>query len=45
MEDPLDLLEELLALTEPLKDEMTPEDRAVWSRISAEAADIRQSEV
>lgn len=40
-DDPLDLLEELLSLTEPMKDRMTPEQRDAWQDISARAADLR----
>ena len=40
----LELLEELLTLTERYKREMTPEDRREWSKISASAADFREEE-
>ena len=35
------LLEELLALTAPLREVMEPDQRKDWSRISAECADLR----
>lgn len=37
----LDLLEALLALTEPFKDQMSRDDRISWSAVSALAADRR----
>jgi len=42
----LDLLEELLSITEPLKEDLTltPKDREAWARISAQVADLREGE-
>ena len=37
----LDLLEELLSLTEPYLSGMTPEERNQWQSISAQVADLR----
>jgi hypothetical protein len=37
----LDLLEALLAITEPFKDQMSQDDRISWSAVSALAADRR----
>ena len=38
----LDLLEELLSITEEFKDRMTPRARKRWQAISAKTADIRE---
>lgn len=37
----LDLLEELLSITENLKSKMGPAQREAWQRISARCADLR----
>lgn len=39
--DPLDLLDELLAITEALKSKMDHEQRTTWERIAVETADLR----
>jgi hypothetical protein len=42
--EPLDLLEQLLSLTEPFRDQMESAENHLWGRISAEAADLREAE-
>lgn len=37
----LDMLEELLAITEPFKSQMNSDDYNSWQRISAKTADMR----
>lgn len=39
--EPIDMLESLLCITEQFKDSMPPSDRKEWQRISAETADLR----
>lgn len=38
----IDALEELLSITESLKNSLDPDARAIWQRISAETADLRE---
>lgn len=40
----LDMLEELLSLTEPLRDQLHGDEYKAWERISAKTADIRDGE-
>lgn len=40
----LDMLEELLSITEPLSDQMDHETREAWMRISATTADLRDGD-
>lgn len=40
----LDLLEELLSITEKTKDQLSPEDRERWDSISAACADFREGD-
>lgn len=41
-DDPLAACEQILSETEHYKDQMTPQERKEWSRISAEVADQRE---
>lgn len=42
--EPLNLLEELLSITERFKPQMTNDELRAWCRISAECADERDGE-
>jgi hypothetical protein len=41
----VDKLEELLSITSPLTDYMSPEDHETWQHISARVADLREGEL
>lgn len=40
----LELLEQLLSITEPLKEYLSPEDFETWQNISTATADFRSGE-